>query len=178
MFFLEKQLPTSTWCSVSGSLFECGFTTQRKQSQHVQSSNVMRLWSCASAKHRLQNNACHVPGSTSSIPMPILQVRLFEATMHNVALSDGSVASVTIFDVKETLLSFLNDPGWMGVENFTANYDPFTGKSTIIKTPLDEIHTGTIWDAACRKYCGNDPHAFSLALVCYYNKRTQIYMGR
>ncbi len=33
--------------------------------------------------------------------------------MHNVALSDGSVATVPIFDVKETLLAFLNDPGRM-----------------------------------------------------------------
>jgi hypothetical protein len=43
--------------------------------------------------------------------------------MHNVALSDGSVAMVPIFDVKETLLSFLNNPGWMHVENIAANYD-------------------------------------------------------
>ena len=49
-------------------------------------------------------------------------------TMHNVTLSDGSVATVPIFDVKETLLSFLNDPGRMCVEKIAANYDPFTGK--------------------------------------------------
>jgi hypothetical protein len=49
--------------------------------------------------------------------------------MHNVALSDGSVATVPIFDIKETLLPFLNDPCQMRVENFAANYDPFTGKS-------------------------------------------------
>jgi hypothetical protein len=90
--------------------------------------------------------------------------------MHNVALSDGSVATVPIFDVKETLLSFLNNPGRMHRENFAANYDQFTGKSTITNPPLDEIHTGTIWDAACRKYCGNDPNSFPLALVCFYDK--------
>ncbi len=61
--------------------------------------------------------------------------------MHNVALSDGSVATVSIFDVKETLLSFLNDQGQMRRENFAANYDPFTGKSTITIPPLDDIHT-------------------------------------
>jgi hypothetical protein len=71
--------------------------------------------------------------------------------MHNVALSDESVATVPIFDVNETVLSFLNDPSRMRVENFAANYDPSTGKSTITNPPLDEIHTGTIWDAACRK---------------------------
>ena len=36
--------------------------------------------------------------------------------------------------------------------------------------PLDEIHTGTIWNAACQHYCGNDPNAFPLALVCFYDK--------
>jgi len=34
-------------------------------------------------------------------------------TMHNVALSDGSVATVPICYVKEMLLSFLNDPAQM-----------------------------------------------------------------
>jgi hypothetical protein len=90
--------------------------------------------------------------------------------MHNVALSDGSVATVPIFDVKETLLAFLNDPGRMRVKNIAANYDPFTGKSTIMNPPLDEIHTGTIWNAACQHYCGNDPNAFPMALVCFYDK--------
>jgi hypothetical protein len=90
--------------------------------------------------------------------------------MHNVALSDGSVATDLIFDVKESLLSFLNDPGWMHVENIAANYDPFTGKSTITNPPLDEIHTGTMWDAAWKNYCGNNPNAFPPVLVCLYNK--------
>ncbi len=44
--------------------------------------------------------------------------------MHNVALSDESVVTVPIFDVKETLLAFLNNPGRMHVENIAPNYDP------------------------------------------------------
>ena len=87
---------------------------------------------------------CHVPGSTYLIPMPILQIRFLKPTMHNVALPDDSVATVPIFNIKETLLFFLNDPGRMRRENFAADYDPFTGKSTIMSPPLDEIHTGTI----------------------------------
>ncbi len=42
-------------------------------------------------------------------------------TMHNVSLSDGSVATVPIFDLKETLLSFLNDPSRICVENIAVN---------------------------------------------------------
>ena len=83
-------------------------------------------------------------------------------TMHNVSLSDGSVATVPIFDVKATLILFLNYPNRMRRENFAASFDPFTGKSTITNPPLDEIHTGTI--------CGNDPNSFPLALVCFYDK--------
>ncbi len=85
--------------------------------------------------------------------------------MHNVPLSDGSVANV-----KETLLAFLKDPCRMCVKNNAPNYDPFTRKSTMMNPPLDEIHTGTIWNAACQHYCGNDPNAFPLALVCFYDK--------
>jgi hypothetical protein len=48
--------------------------------------------------------------------------------MHNVALSDGSVATVPIFYVKEMILSFLNNPVQMHRNCFAANYDPFTGK--------------------------------------------------
>jgi hypothetical protein len=55
-------------------------------------------------------------------------------------------------------------------ENFAANYDPFTGKSTITNPPLDEIHTETIWDATCRKYCGNIPNSFPLAMMHFYDK--------
>ena len=91
-------------------------------------------------------------------------------TLHNVPLSDGSVATVPIFDVKAMLLSFLNDPKKMRTENFAPNYDIFTGKSTITNPLLDEIHTGSIWNAALDKYCGDDPNAFPLALVCFYDK--------
>jgi hypothetical protein len=90
--------------------------------------------------------------------------------MHNVALSDGSVATVPIFYEKEMLLSFLKDPVQMHRICFAANYDPFTGKYTIANPALYEIHTVTIWDATCKKYCGNDPNAFPLAFVCFYDK--------
>ena len=36
--------------------------------------------------------------------------------------------------------------------------------------PVYEIHTGTIWDAACKKYCSNDCNAFPLVLGCFYDK--------
>ena len=41
---------------------------------------------------------------------------------------------------------------------------------------IDEIHTGSLWADACHKYCGDDPLAFPLGLVCFYDKtHTDVY---
>ncbi len=60
-------------------------------------------------------------------------------------LTDGSVATVLIFDVRALLIAFLNDPLRMGQENFASNYD-FTGKAKLPTSTLDEIHTGSLWE--------------------------------
>jgi hypothetical protein len=87
-----------------------------------------------------------------------------------VPLTDGSVATVPIFDVKALLIAFLNDPLRMHQDNFASNYDIFTGKVKLPTSTLDEIHTGSLWEQARQKYCGDDPDAFPLALVCFYDK--------
>ncbi len=43
--------------------------------------------------------------------------------MHKVTISDGSVVTVPVFDVKAVLLSKLHDPQRMRYENFAMNYD-------------------------------------------------------
>jgi hypothetical protein len=48
-----------------------------------------------------------------------------------VPLTDGSVGTVTICDVKALLIAFLNDPLRMRQENFASNYDIFTGKAKL-----------------------------------------------
>ncbi len=52
-------------------------------------------------------------------------------------LTDGSVATVPIFDVKGLLIAFLNDPLRMRLENFASNYDIFTGKAKLPTSTLD-----------------------------------------
>jgi hypothetical protein len=37
------------------------------------------------------------------------------------------------------------------------------------KKNLGEIHTGLLWEPARQRYCGDDPNAFPLALVCFYD---------
>jgi hypothetical protein len=49
------------------------------------------------------------------------------------------------------------------------NDDIFTGKAKIFTSSIDEIHTGSLWEPARRKYCGHDPDAFPLTLVCFYD---------
>jgi hypothetical protein len=74
---------------------------------------------------------------------------------------------MSIFEVKAFLIAFLNNPLKMHKENFASNYNIFTGKAKIPTSTIDEIHTGSLWEPARRKYCGEDPDAFPLALVCF-----------
>jgi hypothetical protein len=94
-----------------------------------------------------------------------------------VPLTDGSVATVPVFDVKALLITFLNDSLRMRQENFASNYDIFKGKAKLPTSTLDEIHTGSLWEQARQKYCGNDPDAFPLALVCFYYKTNTDVFG-
>ncbi len=70
------------------------------------------------------------------------QLNFLKPTLHSVPLTDGSVATVPIFDVKALLIAFLNDHLRMRQENFATNYDFFTGKVKPSSSTLDEIHTG------------------------------------
>jgi hypothetical protein len=45
------------------------------------------------------------------------QLDFLKPTLHSVPLSDGSVATVPIFDVKAQLIAFLNDPLHMHKKN-------------------------------------------------------------
>jgi hypothetical protein len=93
-----------------------------------------------------------------------------------VPLIDGSVATVPIFDVKALLIAFLNDPLRMCQENVASNYDIFTGKGKLPTSTLDEIHTGSLWEQARQKYCGDDPDAFLLVLVCFMTKQILMFL--
>ncbi len=98
------------------------------------------------------------------------QLNFLKPTLHSMPLTDGSVATVPIFDAKALLIAFLNDPLRMHLENFASNYDILTGKAKFPTSTLDEIPTGSLWEQARQKYCGDDPDAFPLALVCFYDK--------
>jgi hypothetical protein len=105
------------------------------------------------------------------------QLKHLKPTLHSVPLMDGSVATVPIFDVKAILVAFLNDPLQMHEENFAPNYDIFSGKVMERNQTLVGIHTGSLWEPARQRYCGDNPNAFPLALVCFYGKTNTNVFG-
>jgi hypothetical protein len=104
------------------------------------------------------------------------QLDFLKPTLHSVPLSDRSVATIPIFDVKAQLIAFLNDPLRMRKEKFASNYDIFTGKKKQTSSTLDEIHTGSLWEMARLKYSGDDPDAFSLAVISFTTKQTLMFL--
>jgi len=98
------------------------------------------------------------------------QLQFLRPTIHYVTLSDNTLASVPIYDVKAQLIAFLNDPLRMKPEHFASNYDIFSGKPTSPVTDLNEIHTGSAWEEARSHYIGEHSDAFPLGLVGFYDK--------
>ncbi len=105
------------------------------------------------------------------------QLYFLKPTLHSVPLTDGSVATVPIFGIKALWIAFLNDPLRLSQENFASNYDIFTGKAKSPTSTLDENHAGSLWEQARQKYCGDDPDAFPLALVCFHDKTNTDVFG-
>ncbi len=89
--------------------------------------------------------------SERDFPSKYHQFNFLMPTLHSVPLTDGSVATVPIIDVKALLIAFLNDPLKMHQENIASNYDNFTGKAKSPTSTLDEIRTGSLWEQARQK---------------------------
>ena len=90
--------------------------------------------------------------------------------LHQVQLTDSSIVTVPIFDVKAVILSILHDTKRMQTKHFAHGYDLFSGKPTSSTTTMHEIHTGALWNTARNYYCRDTMNAFPLALVCFYDK--------
>jgi hypothetical protein len=75
-------------------------------------------------------------------------LHFLKPNLRTILLSNGTLATMIVFDVKALLLAFLNDPLKMKQENFASNYDIFTGKAKTPTSIVDEIHTGSLWEPA------------------------------
>jgi len=107
------------------------------------------------------------------------QMDFLKPRLHSIPISDGTVATMTVIDVKALLIAFPNNPYKMREENFASNNDIFTEKTKNPQSRIDEIHTGSLWEPVRQKYCGDDPDAFPMALVlvCFYIKTNTNVFG-
>jgi hypothetical protein len=86
-------------------------------------------------------------------------------------------------DLLLLFLFLMSKPLWLHFlmipceENFASNYDIFTGNAKLPTSTLDETLTGSLWEQARQKYCGDEPGAFPLALVCFYDKTNTDVFG-
>ena len=91
----------------------------------------------------------------------------------NVPLSDGSNATVSVFDIEHMILSLITDESLMNEENLAEGYDIFTGKvekNNPKNKKYGEIHTGDSWKPVCKHYCGSKGKNMPIALVVFGDK--------
>ena len=91
-------------------------------------------------------------------------------TMHNLSLSDGSVVTVPIFDVKATLLSFLNDPNRMRRVKLVNQQKRIHRWMKFTQEPYGMLRAENI--------VAMIPIPFHWRWCAFMTKHTQIYMGR
>ena len=91
----------------------------------------------------------------------------------NVTLSDGTEATVSLFDIEHMILSLLSDESLMKDENLAPGYDIFTGdvdENNSHNQNYGEIHTGDAWTEARNHYCGTDGKNMPIALIIFGDK--------
>lgn len=82
---------------------------------------------------------------------------------------------VPVFDLPSVLSKLLQNPELMQQSNFAKGLDIFTGKPNAVGQAeqgayIDEIHTGSAWEPARQRYCGDDDHYFPCGLIVFYDK--------
>ena len=75
-------------------------------------------------------------------------LHFLKPNLRTITLSNGTMATMTVFDVKALIIAFLNDLLKMKQDNFASNYDIFTGKAKTPTSTVDEIHSGLLWEPA------------------------------
>ena len=122
------------------------------------------------ASRGLDINTAHLVSRETLVKMIAESFNLhhLKPRIYKVPISQGT-ASVGVFDLKSKLCSILHNPELMKEENIAEGYNIWNGK-TEESDVYGEIHTGWLWDMARDHYCGNDPDAMPLGLVCFYDK--------
>ena len=91
----------------------------------------------------------------------------------NVTLSDGSKATISLFDIEYMILSLLTDESLMQDKNIAEGYNLFTGSAydnNQHNNHYGEIHTGDAWKPALNRFCGNEGTVMPIALIVFGDK--------
>ena len=90
-----------------------------------------------------------------------------------VELSDGSKATVSLFDIEFMILSLVTDDSLMKDDNLAEGYDLFTGEvdnDHPHNENYGEVHTGDAWKPACKHYCGTKGKKKPISLIVFGDK--------
>ena len=101
------------------------------------------------------------------------QTEGLKPTHEIIILSDGSHATIAIFDIEYMILSLLTDDHLMKDDNIAEGYDLFTGKidnNHPHNQNYGEIHTGDAWEPAVKKFCGNEGKYMPVSLIVFGDK--------
>ena len=91
----------------------------------------------------------------------------------DVQLTDGTLATISLFDLEFMILSLLNDDELMHESNIADGYDLFTGRPDNDNPCNDyysEVHTGDAWIPALKRFCGANGDYMPLALIVFGDK--------
>ena len=84
-------------------------------------------------------------------------------------MSNGTKATVSVFDLEAMVLSLLQDESLMKPENLAEGYDLHTGKCDETSY-YGEVHTGDAWEIARAFYCGEASQNMPVALILFIDK--------
>lgn len=88
----------------------------------------------------------------------------------NVHLTSGSTATVSVFNLEAQIKSLLEDKELMSPQNLAPGYDYLSGMATEPITHYSEVHTGTDWEPARQRFCGDNPKNMPVALILFIDK--------
>ncbi len=103
----------------------------------------------------------------------IFQTNSLKPTYSRVRLTNNTLATVPVFDIKSMILLMVHDKSLMNKENFAVRLDDFTGNvhTTCNQNNLcGEIHTGDATEPAREKFCGRDGKYMPFGIIIFGNK--------
>ena len=84
--------------------------------------------------------------------------------------SDGTVGTVSVFDIEEQINALLTNPELMQEKNLAQGLDVFTGVETEVSDKFGEIHTGEAWSRAVAHHIKDGSDDMHIGLVAFGDK--------